>query len=90
MAMIVDQQVADAGGITRGGGGIAILPGGKPVPVPPRDWRSRQTQEVLGGLALAELAGPLVSDPALRRRTEEIGLEVARRALDQWTANPAT
>jgi hypothetical protein len=37
-------------------------------------------------LSLAELAGRLVSDPDLRRRAEEIGLEAARKALDEWSA----
>jgi hypothetical protein len=71
------------GGVTKGGSGVVITPGG-PHPVGPWDPLRPETREVLKGMALAELAPRLVSDPTLRGRVEEVALDVARQALDNW------
>ena len=70
-------------GITEGGGGLALTPGGKPVPVGP-DGPLRlldaHKRDVLVGLAITELGG-LVADPASRAEIESQGLQVIERAV---------
>lgn len=75
------------GGVTVGGPGYAVLPGLGRVPVPPRGPLELReaTREALRGLALAEIAGSLLTDPALRTRVEQIGLEAVRKALERWS-----
>lgn len=80
------------GGVTVGGSGVVITPGGKPIPVPPGDPLARLTPEkrdVLIGLAIGELAGR-VSDAEARKRLERAGLRTAQRALQKLLAATET
>jgi subtilisin family serine protease len=70
-------------GLSAGGGGVVLPPGGPPVPVDP-GWQrlAPQMRDVLLGLATAKLA-EAVSDPDARRALQRAGGEVIERAARQ-------
>jgi uncharacterized membrane protein len=74
------------GGIPQGGGGVGILPGGKPIPVDPPSWRqySSEQRDILLASILRQLA-PALSDEnqdVLRDAADEI-MKRVRKRLDQ-------
>jgi subtilisin family serine protease len=70
-------------GLTSGGGGVVLPPGGPPVPVDP-GWQqlAPQMRDVLLGLATAKLA-EAVSDPEARRAIQRAGGAAIERAARQ-------
>ncbi len=76
------------GGVIRGGGGVVITPGGKPIPVPPGDPLRRLSadkRDALIGLAASELARR-ITDPAARRDLERGALETVDAAVKRLLA----
>jgi hypothetical protein len=77
--------VLTIGGAESGGAGIGILPSGKPIPIPPHEWKVRWQemsgahQELYIGIAIRRLA-EIVSDRERSRHLERVGQEIIDRA----------
>jgi len=75
------------GGATRGGAGIGILPNGRPVPIPPHQWKylSAAEQDVLIGRALRNL-GSLLDNRERGDIVQRAGTEVVESAIAELHA----
>jgi hypothetical protein len=74
-------------GVTQGGGGVVLPPGGPPIPIDPRRWHSLSPakRDILLGLAVSELA-TLANDPAVRSQLEQAGIGAMQEALNKLRA----
>src|SRR5262249_57993750 len=80
---IEEMFMALLGGVTLGGQGIGILPGGGIVRFPPRGPVLQPfTRQALTGLVVREMAS-LIDDAAIRRTVENAGGCLVRKAPEQ-------
>lgn len=69
-------------GVIEGGGGLVILPGGKPIPIDPGNplrGLSPAQRDVLAGLVITQLAEE-ISDERDRRRVKDVGSKLIQQA----------
>ena len=73
------------GGVESGGGGMGIFPSGKPIPIPPHEWRNRWREmssaqrDLVVGIAIQKLT-EILADPERRRRLDRAGQEIIESA----------
>jgi len=72
------------GGVESGGAGVGITPGGKPIPIPPHDWKrlSSPERDLLLGFAVKNLA-VTIDDPKRRDQLKQAGLGLIESAIEE-------
>jgi probable HAF family extracellular repeat protein len=72
------------GGAERGGPGVGILPSGKPIPIPPHEWKrlSPAKRDILLGLAVRNLAS-VIEDPQRRDLLRKAGQDLVEATIRQ-------
>ena len=72
------------GGVESGGPGVGITYAGKPIPIPPHEWKrlSPLKRDLLLGFAVRNLAS-VIEDPQRRDLLKKAGLDLVDAAIRQ-------